>query len=306
MTPEQEFIQDRAWEQAWKELKRKGDTNTLRLRISRSVPYLSFPGLERINGICHGFSTRGGGVSRGMFASMNLSFTRGDEAADVAENYRRMARALGTSPERMVASHQTHTTNIKAVTGEDAGKGVVRPRDYEDVDGLITDVPELMLVTYYADCVPVYLADTKGRAVGLLHAGWRGTAGRIAAKGIAAIGEHYGVPPADLAAAVGPSICRDCYEIGEDVAQEFIQAFAKEEAAQILFYKGELQGQKKYQLDLWKANELVLRAAGVPAERIYVTDLCTCCNPRFLFSHRATGGKRGNLAAFLALRQSSV
>lgn len=306
MTPEQEHILHQDWEQACEELNRKGDTGTLRLRISRSVPYLSFSGLEQINGICHGFSARGGGVSRGMFASMNLSFTRGDEAADVAENYRRMARALGTSPERMVASHQTHTTNIRAVTGEDAGKGVVRPRDYEDVDGLITDVPELMLVTYYADCVPVYLADTKGRAVGLLHAGWRGTAGRIAAKGIAAIEEHYGVPPTDLAAAVGPSICRDCYEIGEDVAQEFIQAFAKEEAAQILFYQGEKQGQKKYQLDLWKANELVLRAAGVPAERIYVTDLCTCCNPRFLFSHRATGGKRGNLAAFLALRQLSV
>ena len=146
------------------------------------VPYLSFKALDDTGLTVNGFSTRMGGASRGKFSTMNFSYSRGDAAEDVLENFTRMAAALGVERDRMVVSHQTHTVNLRRVTLEDAGKGVIRERDYRDIDGLITDVPGLTLVTFYADCVPLYLLDPVNRAIGLSHSGWRGTALKWAVK----------------------------------------------------------------------------------------------------------------------------
>ena len=259
---------------------------------------LSYPLLDETNIVKHCFTTRFGGVSTGEFASMNLSFTRGDREEAVRENFMRVARALEVETENFVFSDQTHTTNVRRVTREDAGKGFVRPRDYADVDGLITDEPGLTLVTFYADCVPLYFVDPVHRAIGLAHSGWRGTAARMGAVAVAAMGREFGTRPEDLICAVGPSICRDCYEVGEDVAQKFRAAFAGCER-EVLTEKPH----HKYLIDLWRANERVLLEAGVRREHLAVGRLCTCCNSNILFSHRATGGKRGNLGAFLCLRQ---
>ncbi len=257
------------------------------------LEYLTFPALERTGVAGHLFSTRTGGVSRGIYQSMNLSFTRGDDDEAVAENYRRIGRVLGCAPERMVASHQTHTTNIRPVTEEDCGKGIVRERDYEDVDGLITDRPGVCLVTYYADCVPLYFVDPVKRAVGLAHSGWRGTVKRMGECMVRKMQEVFGSEPSNLTAAIGPSICGECYEVSEDVASQFTAQFAGTEVVS----PGAAPG--KYQLDLWLANKLILMQAGIPEEQISVTDICTCHNPDYLFSHRASHGQRGNLAAFL-------
>ena len=211
------------------------------------------------------FTTRLGGVSEGEFSTMNLSFTRGDRKCRVEENYRRIGAVLGCGPEDMVASHQTHTTNIRQVTAADRGKGITRLRDYEDIDGLITDVPGILLVTYFADCVPLFFVDIVHRAVGLAHSGW-------------------------------PSNCAACYEVGEDVAGQFS---VRRTPGHEIVLPGRRQG--KYQLDLWEANRQNLLAAGVKKERIAVTDICTCCNADYLFSHRASGGRRGNMGAFLGL-----
>ena len=119
------------------------------------VCYLTFPALEQTGMVSHAFSTRIGGVSEGIFSTMNFGFTRGDNPAHVLENYQRMANVLDVDMEKMVLSYQTHTTNVRRVTEEDLGKGVVYPRDYRDVDGLITDIPGVTLVTFYADCVPL-------------------------------------------------------------------------------------------------------------------------------------------------------
>ncbi len=258
-----------------------------------ALEYLTFPLLEETGGVRHLFTTRLGGVSQGIFSTMNLSVTRGDDKRCVEENYRRIAEVLGCSPEDMTASHQTHTTNIRRVTAADRGKGVTRPRDYSDVDGLMTDEPGIVLVTYFADCVPLYFVDPVHRAVGLAHSGWRGTAAGMGACMVKAMGDAYGTRPEEIYAAVGPSICADCYEVGGDVAQQFA-AFPGAVRA------GRRPG--KYQLDLWKANLQVLCGAGVKRERIAVTDICTCCNSEYLFSHRASQGRRGNMGAFLGLR----
>ncbi len=277
--------------------RRKGETEVLRLRQAGEIPFLTFPQLEASGLVRHAFSTRVGGVSTGDCATLNFSAKQGDSPENVHENYRRMAQALELDPDRFVLSVQTHTTNVRRVTQEDAGKGYSRPRDYADVDGLITDVPGLTLVTHYADCVPLFFLDPVHRAIGLSHSGWRGTVRRMGEKTLAAMAEAYGTRPSEVIAAIGPSICRDCYEVGEDVAAEFRAAFAPAVCARILSEKGG----GKYQLDLWEANRQILREAGVREENLSVTDLCTCCNPQWLFSHRATHGHRGTLAAFLCL-----
>ena len=261
------------------------------------VPYLYFPLLDRTGLARSGFSTKLGGVSTGDFESMNLGVSRGDNPSCVRENFRRMGEAMGVKAEQMVLSWQTHTVNVRQVGEEDMGKGVTRERDYRDVDGMITDVPGLCLVTLYADCVPLYFLDPVHKAIGLSHSGWKGTVKRMGRVTVERMREAYGTRPEDLLACIGPSICADCYEIGEDVANVFRQIFSRKEQERILREKSG----GKYQLDLWEANRLILADTGIPAERIAVTDICTMCNSRWLFSHRATGGRRGNLVAFLYL-----
>ena len=162
---------------------------------------------------------------------------------------------------------------------------------------MVTNEPGVTLITYYADCVPLYFVDPVHRAIGLSHSGWRGTAARMGKVTLEKMKQEFSTKPKDVICAIGPSICRKCYEVSEDVAQVFQKEFAGREE-EILVNKGE----GKYLLDLWKANEIVLTEAGVLSSHLTVTEVCTCCNPDLLFSHRASQGKRGNLAAVLALK----
>lgn len=262
------------------------------------LPLLKFPLLEACNVVSHCFTTRAGGISTGVCSSLNLSFSRGDAPEAVRENFRRVAESFGVMPEEIVCSMQTHTTNVRRVGRADGGAGVTRPLPWSDVDGLITDEPGILLATFYADCVPLYFVDPVHRAIGLSHSGWRGTVSRMGAVTVKAMGDAFGTRPQELLCAIGPSICGDCYEVGADVAERFRSEFPQADGS-ILHAAGE----GKYRLNLWEANRQVLLAAGVPEGQIQVTDLCTCCNSHNLFSHRYTDGKRGNLGAFLMLRE---
>ena len=270
----------------------------MNVKEAGEVTYLTYPAFEKLEGIIHGFSTRLGGVSRGIYSSMNLSFTRGDEEEAVKENYRRIAQAIGFRTDDIVTSDQTHTANVRKVTEADRGKGITVPRDYQHVDGMVTNVPGLVLTTFYADCVPLYFADPVKRVIGLSHSGWRGTVAKIGKATVEKMKEEYGCHPEDILAAIGPSICQDCYEVSEDVIEEFKTAFAGEYQER-LYYK---KKNGKYQLNLWETNRLIFLEAGIPEANISMPGICTCCNPEFLFSHRASHGKRGNLAAFLGLK----
>ena len=279
-------------------LKRKTSAETLKLQEKYGVPYLVFPSLENTGLVRHAFSTRLGGCSTGDLATMNLSSTRGDDPENVKENFQRFGAAVGFDPKDLVLSLQTHTTNVRLVTEEDRGKGFTRPRDYKDVDGLITNVPGLVLATFYADCVPLYFVDPVHRAIGLSHSGWRGTVNRMGEVTLQRMKEAFGTRPSDVWTAIGPSICQDCYEVSEDVILEFKDKFPAELWSR-LFYQKE---NGRYQLDLWEANRQIFLRAGILLEHISMPGICTCCNPDFLFSHRASHGKRGNLGAFLGIR----
>lgn len=281
---------------------RKGTLPVMEQRMNDGMEYLVFPELEKTGIVSHLFSTRLGGVSRGCYGESNFSYTRGDLREAVDENYRRVAQILGhgRTLDDFVSTYQTHTTNVRLVTEEDRGKGTVRQRDYTDTDGLITDVPGIILVTYHADCTPLYFVDPVHRAIGLSHSGWKGTAGRMGQKTLEAMNRAFGTRPEDCICGIGPSICGDCYEIGEDVAQIFRDSFADTDLLQKQILRAKENG--KYLLNLWQANRMILENAGVPSAQISVTDICTCCNPEYLFSHRKAHEKRGNLAAFLTLK----
>lgn len=265
-------------------------------RNSGSLEYLVFPSFEKTGLVRHMFTTRLGGVSRGHLASLNLSTSKGDEPENVRENFRRIAETLGTDVSAFVLSDQTHTVNVRRVTSIDAGKGLTRPRDYHDVDGLITSEKGLVLSTVYADCVPLFFLDPVRKAIGLSHSGRKGTVNFMGLHTVEAMHSSFGCEPADILVCIGPSICRSCYEVGDDVAEEFRTAF-HEDAGLMLTAKDN----GRYFLDLWTANRLVLTQAGILPEHIECTDICTCCNPDYLFSHRASHGLRGNMGAFMML-----
>ena len=281
--------------------KRKTEAEDMRLVEKNGVPYFVFENLENTGLVRHGFSTRMGGVSEGFLGSMNLSFTRGDDLEKVRENFRRMGTAIGFETKDLVLSDQTHTTNVRLVTEADRGKGFDRERDYTDVDGLITDTPGLMLATIYADCVPLYFVDPVHKAIGLSHSGWKGTVHRMGKVTLERMKEAFGTRPEDVQAAIGPSICQDCYEVSEDVARAFMDEFADQMDEKLVYRKDN----GKYQLNLWRANELVLLEAGILPEHLTMTNVCTCCNSEKMFSHRASHGQRGNLAAFLGLKEGN-
>ena len=279
-------------------LKYKNADKVIQVTEQSGVTFLQYPLLADTGIVKHGFSTKLGGVSEGIYESMNLSFKLGDDEQAVRENFERMARALEVETADMVFAMQTHTANVRKVTNEDRGKGIVTPLDYQDVDGLITNEPGICMVTTYADCVPLFFVDPVHKAIGLSHSGWRGTVGRIGQVTLQKMHEEYGTEAKDVFAAIGPSICQDCYEVSEDVIEQFKNTFA-EHNWDAIFYPKE---NGKYQLNLWKANEIILTEAGVLKEHMAVTNVCTNCNSEMLFSHRATAGKRGSLAAFMALK----
>ena len=262
------------------------------------VVYLTFPILEQLPGIVHGFSTRLGGVSQGDVGTMNLSFSRESSRQNVEENYRRLAKAIGYEPERLVCSRQTHTTNVRVVTEEDCGIGFCRSGDYDNIDGLVTNVPGIPLMTFYADCVPLLLADPGHRAIGCAHSGWRGTAANMGKAALEVMKREYGTEAKDVITAIGPSICQDCYEVSEDVIDQFREVYHRKIWPDLFYEKQN----GKFQLNLWEACRQNFLMAGVLPEHISLPDLCTCCNPKFLFSHRASRGNRGNLAAVVMLR----
>ena len=274
----------------------KENRNSTRINFKDNVPYISYRALADIKWLKNGFSTRLGGVSEGVLSTMNLGFGRNDLPENVIKNHEIIANAIGFNPENIVASKQTHTTNVKIVSKKECGKGIYRERDYDDVDGMITNENGIVLATYFADCVPLYMVDTKNKAIGLSHSGWRGTVGKIGKVTLDLMKETYGTNPKDVIACIGPSICRDCYEVSEDVATEFEAAFKGREK-DILINKGN----GKYQLDLWECNYIIFKECGVYEENIHMPDICTCHNMEMMFSHRATQGRRGNLAAFLSI-----
>lgn len=270
------------------------------LEKEAKVPYLHFHSFDRQKWLQLTFSTRLGGVSKGYLSTLNLGWDRGEPRENVCENYRRYCASIGSKSEKLVLSDQVHETTVRYVDERDcAGTEIVKK--LKDVDGMITDIPGLVLATSYADCVPLFFCDPVKRIVASSHSGWKGTVAGIGAETIRKM-HKMGCQPEDIEVLIGPSICQKCYEISEDVAKQFATAYEADEMEQIL-QKGRVtgEGEQKYQLDLWAANWFQLKRAGVQPEHIHLAGVCTCCNHELLFSHRASHGKRGNLNGFLRI-----
>ncbi|MDO5403545.1 MAG: peptidoglycan editing factor PgeF [Eubacteriales bacterium] len=263
------------------------------------IPYIKFTTFEDIDFIRHGFSTRLGGVSSGIFESMNLAFNRDDNPELVLENFKRISKAIGTTPEKCVYSKQTHTTNVMRVGKKHCGMGVVRERDFDNIDGLVTNEPGVCLVTAYADCVPLFFIDRVNRCIGASHSGWRGTVSNITKSTLELMKDEFGTKPENVCAFIGPSICRSCYEVSEDVAVWFDNVY-KKDTDRIVIPKGG----GKYLLNLQMANYFNMIHEGILDKNIGISDICTCCNPRLLYSHRASKGKRGVLCGFIMIKES--
>jgi polyphenol oxidase len=304
-----------------------GAKATWRVRRARGLQIVEAPQLARLEWLVHGFSTRTGGESEmegarkprgGRERVLNLGFTEWDTQERVLKNREKFLSAVGASDMRLVTLRQIHSDIVHRVDGQGAGgqaAGEVRQGD-----ALITREAGLLLAVQTADCVPTLLADTKRRAVAAIHAGWRGTVRRIAAKALGRMQMEFGTRPEDVVAAMGPSIGRCCYEVGADVVKEFqgqfpearewfegpFDALATDEDANPLPWltmrpPGHPAPEPRVQLDLIAANRAILAAAGVPAERISAAGLCTGCRGDLLFSYRRER-ETGRLMAVIGIR----
>ncbi len=275
-------------------------SQNLKIVDKGNLKYITFPKLSATGIVRHIFSTRHGGVSTGDCAKMNLSFNHSDSRETVLENYNILCGAVGIDVSHLVLSHQTHTNNVKTVTANDCGTGITKP-SFTDVDGLITNQSGVALVTQFADCTPLLFCDPVKKVIASSHSGWRGTVKLIGKVTVEKMINDFGCNPEDIIAGIGPCIGQCCYEVDDPVYNEFIKIpFLNLD--NIITPKSN----GKYMLNMVEANRQILINSGIKPENIDVSDICTCCNASDLHSHRATGGKRGNLAAIIELKQTRI
>ncbi len=252
---------------------------------------------DTLSGVCHGFSTRTGGVSPAPWDSLNLGVGRGDELTRVQENYRRFCAALGTDVNRVVLSKQIHEDVVRHVTEEDIGKGLWRDRDYPSVDGMVTDVPHLPLVVFSADCNVVLLYDPVRRAIGACHAGWRGTVNYILGHTLDKMRARYGTEGKEVIACIGPGISLSAFEVGDEVYEAF-----RESGFPMDYISEWKPDTHKYHIDLWAANRLQLLDFGVPSAQVETANICTFSRYEEFFSARRLGIKSGRILSGIMLK----
>ncbi|WP_058485541.1 peptidoglycan editing factor PgeF [Defluviitalea phaphyphila] len=271
-------------------------TQTLSFHQKNNLFYITFPSFDKTDLVNHCFSTRLGGVSKGIYESLNLGFGRGDNEENVKTNYKILCSAIGIDYNKLIFSDQVHGKKIRVIKKEDISDNFNFIKYSKEIDGLATNIPKIPLITFYADCVPLFFLDPVAKAVGLAHAGWRGTVKKIGLEMIKIFKKEFNSNPKDTLVGIGPSIGKCCFEVDKPVVDEFEKIFV--DTKNIIYS----QNNGKYVIDLWKANEKTLLEGGILPSNITVTDMCTKCNKDIFFSHRGHNGKRGNLAAIIELK----
>ena len=259
------------------------------------VKYLTFSHMSKYDNLIHAFTTRYGGVSEGCFESLNFGFVKGDKLENIHTNFNILAETLNIKVENMVRSQQEHTNSILYVTEKDRGKGVIKARDFDSIDGLITDRPDVAIITSHADCTPLFFYDYEKNIIGLAHSGWRGTASKIGQEMVNKFSKDFYSNPKHILVGIGPSIGPCCFEVDKDVYEIF--------ANQDKRYKKYINKiDLKYHIDLWSINKLILKDNGIIEKNIVSADICTKCNINTYFSHRGQKGKRGTLIGIMMLK----
>ena len=258
------------------------------------VVFLKFKALDEVPFIKMAVSTRKGGVSKGdALGTLNLGTSTSDSMENIVKNYEIFSSAAGFTTENIVTTRQTHNTNILVASIDDAGKGVYKERDYESIDAIVTNEKNLPIAIHSADCIPVTIIDTKNKAIGSAHCGWRGTFDELASLTYKKMNELFGTE--DGICLIGPGICKKCYEVSFDLYEKFMEKFCYTDAI--------VKENDKYYLDLPLINKHILEKEGLTD--IIISDLCTCCNKDYLYSHRGLGPERGIMATITEIKQNT-
>lgn len=250
--------------------------------------------------ITHCFTTRLGGVSTGDCAYLNLGFNKNDKKENVMKNYQLVCDAIDVEIENLVLSKQVHDNRIIRVTSKDKGKGIFIDNDLAGYDGLVTNEPNVVLVTFYADCVPVFFFDPMTKAIGISHSGWRGTMKEIALEMVSFLDREFATLPSNIICSIGPSIRKCCFEVGDEVYEEFTKNLPESK------FFAKKQDNDKWHFDLQGIIKATLLKSGIEEKNIIDSGICTKCNKDVFFSHRGDHGKTGSLAAIMSLRGNSV
>lgn len=254
----------------------------------------------RSSPIRHAFTDRHGGVSKGVYSSLNVGLHVGDDLEQVRENRRRVCAVFGWGTDQLVAAQQVHGNGVAVVTSADKGRGASRTEDsVANVDALVTAAPDVALIAFFADCVPILLYDPVTPAVGVVHAGWKGTAMAAVCVAVKTMQQQFGTEPARLHAAIGPAIGPCCYTVGEDVAQQLLAA--PKDGLAAVFGDVVARRDDKLYANLPRANELLLQKTGLLSRNIFTDRMCTRCHSERFFSYRASAGKTGRMAAVIGL-----
>ena len=249
----------------------------------------------------HAFATRLGGISTlEHTSSLNLAFGRGDEDDTVIENLRRLGDAVGFDPRSVISMPQIHSNRVIYATSDMRGEGYFLPPSCE-CDGYVTDSVGVSIGVRTADCVPVLLEDSEAGVVAALHAGWRGTFSDICGEGVRKM-IAKGAEASRIVAVIGPSICQNCYEVGNDVFD--VSMLCMGDSARSFFAPRAQEG--KYFVDIKGANKYLLERAGLKSENIEILDLCTYEHPEIFWSHRYTHGRRGTMLSVICLGSSQI
>lgn len=273
---------------------------TFVLKKTDQIDYLTLPTWEAINNsLVVGFSTRSSGYSNGVYSSFNLALHVGDNEQNVIANRKKLTETIGFEYDAWTCAEQVHGNNIEIITADKRGRGRYTLQDViPNVDGIVTNLPDILLTSFYADCVPLYFFDPARKVIGLAHAGWKGTVLKIGEKMIETMIHNFGSKPEDIKVAIGSSIGRCCYEVNDQVITPLNASinFIPEEA---IINKGNMH----YDLDLKKINEQIIKKAGILTKNIEISSLCTSCNSDIFYSFRKEHGKTGRTASWIGLRK---
>lgn len=273
------------------------ESKVMDLNFCEGVGYLTFKDFKEYSFLNHCYSTRLGGISDGFYRSMNLCFSVGDDLENVLKNYKIFCKALDFDFKNLVTTEQIHEDNIAVISKishTEKGSGVFK---IPNSDGLITNVPGIVLNTFHADCDVLFLIDPIKKVVGLAHAGWRGTVKKICSKLVNIAKVRYGCNEKNIICALGPSILKCCFEVSKDI----LPYFDKLKIEKTYIHNADVDG--KVYIDLHDVNKQLLINAGVSQKNIILADVCTKCNKDILFSHRAMGVYRGGNSAFISIKK---
>lgn len=260
------------------------------LREKNNVKYLVITEFEETNLVNHCFSTRIGGVSTGEAGTLNFGFGRKDTRENVLQNFKILCETIDVDYNKLVLTDQVHDVKVYKVTKEDAGKGITRESDIKSIDAFVTDVADIPIVTFHADCIPVFFLDTRNKAIGLAHSGWKGTYANISKNVVDKMAEEYGTKAEDLICGIGPSIMECHFEVGDDVAEMFAEKYGS----------NFIKMYDKPHINLTAIVEKQLRDCGV--EKVVQSQICTYCNKDIYYSYRGDNHKTGSLISVMALK----